>query len=141
MGNYICVAARASNRAPSTSKASYRSMGNCCGSTATVSSLPSAAPQVAEGTREAVPSQPIAEKTPFPSLSSRSQTPSKAESTHRGRMSSKDSNPPNRKKSAPQPPQPSSSIQNPRTKVKSEPSRKRSNRSDSRPKRPGESDE
>ena len=90
-------------------------MGNCCGGSATVPSVPAPmemqapAPQAAQRTTPApVHSSPQLPRT-------RSRTASKPESTYRG-MSSQDPNPRTRTKSAPQRLQ-SSSSQNPRTRA------------------------
>lgn len=134
------------NRAPSSSKASYRLMGNCCGSTATEPSAPP--PQVTERMTPApVISQPSTERSPVSSTQPlsrrRSRTSSRPESTHRSGVSSQDSGPRSRTKSAPQPPQSSSSNpsspENPRTRALSAAAPKRSQRSYSGPTSPGES--
>ena len=100
-------------------------MGNCCGSSATVPSVPAPmemqapAPQAAQRTTPA-PVQPRYSLDGPPVSSpqlprTRSRTASKPESTHRG-MSSHDPNPRTRTKSAPQRPQ-SSSSPTPRTRT------------------------
>jgi hypothetical protein len=123
------------NRAPSSPKAPYLFMGNCCANTHTVPS--SSAPVLFQHGTEMSPvpsSQPPSQ--------SRRQTASRPESTDRSGMSSQGSNPRIRTKSAPQPPQfsRSSSSRNSRTRVKSVTGLKTSNRSDSGPTVPGESD-
>jgi hypothetical protein len=145
-GALLCCAVTTSNRAPSSPKASYHLMGNCCGSTVTVRSSPPR--QLTERTIPVpVLPQPSAGKSSVPSseppFRSRSRTVPKSESRHYGGMSSRGSNPRSRTKSAPLPPQSSKlpSPQNPRTRAETLVAPKRSNRPDTRPPMLGERNE
>jgi hypothetical protein len=138
---------RCYNRAPSSSNASYRIMGNCCGSTATVPSSPASAPQVTETTTPAPKLSLLSTETspvpsPQPPSRTRDRTASKPESTHHSAMSSQGISTRSRTKSAPQRPQSSRSLspQNTRTRAETLSAPKKSSRSDSRPTSTGECD-
>ena len=129
----------------------------CCGSTAMAPSeepKPAAASRVTERTTPAPlpapvssrpstrPSTPVQSSQPLARSRSRTaSTASKPEwTTHHSGLSSQDLSTRARRKSAPQPPQ-SSSSQNIRPRTQSAAAPKRTNRLDSGPPMPGESDE
>ena len=132
----------------SLSEQSYHLMGNCCGSAATVPSVPqpaSAAGAVTEQTTHAPVSLPPIIGSPAMSSSQlrprpRSRTMS---STRFSGKSSQDPTPRSRTRSAPQPPQSlrSPSPHHPRRRAQSVVRNRRNSRSDSRPTTPGEVDE
>lgn len=137
---------------PSSSKTSYRRMGNLCGSAATVPSPPPTGPpsQAMEMTRPApLPPQRSAETPPAPSSRppsrTRTRTSSGSGAAHPIGTSSQDLTTRSRTRSAPQPPQSSPSSkstlpQNPRIRAQSVAAPKRSSRSESKPSSSGKSD-
>jgi hypothetical protein len=130
---------------PSLPESSYLSMGNCCGSTATVPSEPQPAtpgPVTEQTLLAPVSLPPIIEKSSVPSSSQlRSRPRSRTiSSTRLSGKSPQDLMPRSRTKSAPQPPQSlrSSSPHHPRRRARSVVRHRRNSRSDSISTTPGE---